>query len=78
MTDEARELTADEVSFVCDPDQFQFDTTDDLPDLESIIGQERAIRAIDFGVQMPGYGFNIYVTGLSGSGRSTSAPPFSG
>jgi predicted ATP-dependent protease len=76
MTDKARELTPDEMSFVCDPDQFQFDTTDDLPDLESIIGQERAIRAIDFGVQMPGYGFNIYVTGLSGSGRSTTIQRF--
>ena len=76
MTDKARELTSDEVSFVCDPDQFQFDTTDDLPDLESIIGQERAVRAIDFGVQMPCYGFNIYVTGLSGSGRSTTIQRF--
>ena len=76
MTDKARELTPDEVSFVCDPDQFQFDTTDDLPDLEGIIGQERAIRAIEFGGQMPGYGFNIYVTGLSGSGRSTTIQRF--
>jgi hypothetical protein len=75
MNHRARELTADELTFVCDPDQFSFKTTDELPNLMSVIGQERAVRAIDFGVQIPSYGFNIYVMGRSGTGRSTTEVP---
>jgi lon-related putative ATP-dependent protease len=72
MTSQARELTPEEITFICDPNQFEFDTTDQLPDLLTIIGQERAVRAIDFGVHIPSNGFNVYVTGLAGSGRNTT------
>ncbi len=76
MTDKARELTPDELTFVCDPDQFQFETTNDLPDLHKIIGQDRAVRAIDFGVEIPSYGFNIYAMGPAGTGKSTTVRRF--
>ncbi len=69
MPDPARELTSDELTFVCDPNQFQFETTADLPDLQKIIGQSRAVRAIDFGVEIPSYGFNIYAMGPAGIGK---------
>lgn len=72
MSSQARELTPAEITFTCDPEQFEFDTTDQLPDLLAIIGQERAVRAIDFGVHIPSYGFNVYVTGPAGSGRNTT------
>jgi predicted ATP-dependent protease len=39
---------------------------------EMMIGQGRAIEAIDFGVRMRGRGFNIYVLGESGTGKSTT------
>ena len=76
MNHQARELTADELTFVCDPSQFPFKTTDELPNLLTVIGQERAVRAIDFGVQIPSYGFNIYVMGPAGTGRSTTVQKF--
>ncbi|UCC86219.1 MAG: AAA family ATPase [Anaerolineales bacterium] len=76
MADKELELSADELTFVCDPDQFQFETTNDLPDLQKIIGQERAVRAIDFGVEIPSYGFNIYAMGPAGTGKATTVHTF--
>lgn len=76
MEKKARALTPDELTFVCDPDQFNFETTDELPDLQKIIGQERAVRAIDFGVEIPSYGFNIYAMGAAGTGKTTTVQTF--
>lgn len=76
MIEKARRLEADELTYVCDPGQLPFETTDELPDLMTVIGQERAVRAIDFGVQIPSYGFNIYAMGPSGTGRSTTVWKF--
>ncbi|MFH2092105.1 MAG: ATP-binding protein [Pseudomonadota bacterium] len=50
---------------------FDFKDTSELTPLDSIIGQERAIEAIDFGLNMKGAGYHIFVTGLDGTGKST-------
>ncbi|GFP33172.1 hypothetical protein HKBW3S42_01493, partial [Candidatus Hakubella thermalkaliphila] len=42
-------LSVDELYKCCNPDIFKFKTTDDLPLFEETIGQERALRALDFG-----------------------------
>jgi len=76
MANQARELTPDELTFVCDPNQFEFETTDSLPDLLRIIGQDRAVRAIDFGVEIPSYGFNVYAMGPAGTGKTTTVRSF--
>jgi lon-related putative ATP-dependent protease len=76
METKARALTPDELNFVCDPAQFEFETTDDLPELQGIIGQDRAVRAIDFGVEISSYGFNIYAMGSSGTGKTTTVQTF--
>ncbi|HYW92296.1 MAG TPA: ATP-binding protein [Gammaproteobacteria bacterium] len=47
----------------CDVDALGFDTTAELADLEEIIGQQRAMDAVQFGVRMPGDGYNLYVLG---------------
>ncbi|MCM8816475.1 MAG: AAA family ATPase [Candidatus Omnitrophica bacterium] len=57
---------------VCNLDWLDFETTQNLPPIEGIIGQERAARALEFGLQMEQDGYNIYVSGLPGSGRTTS------
>jgi len=36
--------------WTCDPEQFDFETTSDLPDLLDAVGQERALRSIEFGL----------------------------
>ncbi len=51
----------------------KFKTTDELPLIDDIIGQPRALRAIDFGLDVRGPGFNIFVLGYGGSGRMTTA-----
>ena len=55
----------------CDPGTLSFETTDELPDLQDVIGQPRAIRALELGSQVAGPGYNTFVLGLPGSGRTT-------
>ncbi len=60
----------------CDPNSFNFETTNDLPPLSDFIGQERAMRAVDFGAGIASHGFNIYALGLPGSGKTTLTRKF--
>ena len=52
-----------------DPAALKFQTTDDLPDMGAFIGQDRAIKAIEFGIGMSRHGYNIFALGPTGSGR---------
>ncbi|MBI2914352.1 MAG: AAA family ATPase [Firmicutes bacterium] len=65
------ELSANELRSLCDPSQFDFLTTAEVPPLEGIIGQGRAIRAMEFGLRIKSRGYNIFVTGPSGTGKNT-------
>ncbi len=56
----------------CDPDQFAFDTTAELDDLEEIIGQERAVDALHFGIGIQQKGYNLFALGPNGTGKYTS------
>ena len=51
--------------------QFPFETTDEIDPLNTIIGQDRAIRAIQLALEMDHSGYNVFVTGMSGTGRTT-------
>jgi lon-related putative ATP-dependent protease len=62
----------EKLAWKCDPEIFEFETTEDLPDLEDTIGQERAIRSVDFGLSMVENGFNLYLAGETGTGRTSS------
>jgi len=50
---------------------FSFKTTKELEPLDMVIGQRRAVGAIDFGLNMKSPGYNIFVTGYEGTGKST-------
>ncbi len=52
------------------------DSTDQLQPFQDIIGQERAIRALDFGLGIDAEGFNVYVAGAPGTGRTTAVKGF--
>lgn len=65
-------LGSEELYSCCDPDLFKFSTTDELPELTETIGQVRALNAIDFGLNLDSKGFNIYVLGENGTGKSTT------
>ena len=64
-------LSAEELFHTCDLGRFEFSSTADLEPLSTTIGQERALEAINFGVEMPHGSFNLYVMGSSGLGRHT-------
>ena len=70
------ELSSEQVRKVCDPQSLGFQTTREIQPLEGIIGQGRAVQALQFGLDMPDRGFNIYVAGLSGTGRTTAVQAF--
>ncbi len=67
-----RELKSSELRWNCDPKVFDFESTKDLEPLEGILGQERALKAIKLGVEIKSPGYNIYIAGLSGSGKASS------
>ena len=56
----------------CPVDSFKFENTDELDDIDIIIGQERAIESIHFGIRVDGAGYNIFASGLTGTGRTTT------
>lgn len=72
MKAKVKELAVQKLRYSCDTDQFDFETTADLSPLEEVVGQERAVQAIDFGVDIKNYGFNIYVLGPGGAGRTST------
>ena len=67
----SKPLSADKLRNTVNPKVFKFKSTEDVRPLSGVIGQERAVKAIEFGLGMKGHGYNIFVTGLSGTGKAT-------
>lgn len=65
-------LNPDELRKYCDKTIFKFNTTEEIQPYEYLIGQERALNAINFSLDIKVDGYNLYVSGPSGSGRTTS------
>jgi lon-related putative ATP-dependent protease len=55
---------------------FKCDSTGDLTPFEGIIGQDRALSALKFGLNIRKAGFNIFVSGLAGTGKTTVIKSF--
>src|SRR5215471_16087575 len=70
------EVPAEALRWSCDPSLLPFTCTAEMTPLEDFIGQERAIRAIEFGLGVNKPGFNIFVTGLTGTGKTTIIKAF--
>jgi len=64
-----RELKPEELRWNCPIDIFNFESTADVETLNEIVGQPRAIESIKIGAKVAAKGFNIFVTGLAGTGR---------
>ena len=62
-------LPAEKLYHACDLSLFTFQTTAELEATTEIIGQERAVDAIGFAIDIQRPGFNLFVLGESGSGR---------
>ena len=65
-------LPAEELFWRCPPERFSFATTEELPSLAEIIGQDRALRSIEFGLGITNHNYNIFVLGETGVGKSTT------
>ncbi len=73
MTDRSDfELKENDLRWNCDPEILGFSTTDELEYQKEIIGQDRALNAIKLGLEVKSRGYNIFVSGLTGTGRSTT------
>ncbi|HLE76100.1 MAG TPA: ATP-binding protein [Candidatus Bathyarchaeia archaeon] len=70
------ELPAEKLRRECDASFMRCETTQELVPLREIIGQERAVRALKFGIGIREHGFNIYVAGFPGTGRTTAVKNF--
>jgi lon-related putative ATP-dependent protease len=53
----------------CDPAELPFATTDELEPLSQHLGQDRAVEALEFGLQIPQDGYNIFLMGSTGIGK---------
>jgi lon-related putative ATP-dependent protease len=69
----ANKLSVDKLRKKTDVASFGFNTTSSLDCLKDFIGQERAVSAMSFGLAVKGKGYNIFVAGDPGSGRTTYA-----
>jgi lon-related putative ATP-dependent protease len=72
MSADERKVPVHKLSWRCEPELFEFRTTEELAELEGTIGQERALRSIEFGLGMVQNGFNLYLAGETGTGRTSS------
>ena len=66
------QVSPDNLCWQCDTADMDFEFTDELSPLQNIIGQDRALEAIKFGLDLDKPGYNIFVTGLTGTGRTSA------
>jgi lon-related putative ATP-dependent protease len=64
-------LRAAQLRNLCDPAIFDFADTSTIDPLEAVIGQERAVRSIHLGLNMNQPGYNMFITGIEGTGKRT-------
>ncbi|MDP6495188.1 MAG: ATP-binding protein, partial [Dehalococcoidia bacterium] len=70
------ELSPESLRSICDDSCLEFETTADLSPLQAIIGQQRAVQALEFGLDIEEKGFNIYAAGPLGTGKTTAITAF--
>ena len=66
------EVPAEQVCWHCNTAEFSFECTDELVPPQGLIGQDRALQAIQFGLEVEKKGYNLFVTGLTGMGKASA------
>ena len=64
------ELNYKDLKLTCNPNVFKFETTEELEPIQEGIGQDRGIKALEFGIQVDVKGYNLYLEGPSGVGKT--------
>jgi lon-related putative ATP-dependent protease len=70
-TNDSFEVPLEKLRWRCPPEALAFATTREVAPSATIIGQERALQALNLGLQLKAPGYNIYVVGPSGTGKTT-------
>ncbi len=76
MSDTVKPLSIDQLRRVCDPAQFDFKSTEELSSLDEVLGQDRAVKAVSFGIDIESPGYNMYALGPPGTGKTTTIQKF--
>jgi lon-related putative ATP-dependent protease len=72
VPEKVESLAVSELRRIVDPVSLGFKTTADLEPMTGLIGQERALKAIEFGANLKSHDFNMFVLGPAGLGKSTA------
>ena len=71
------ELSPKDLRDICDPSLFKFETTKELLDPSDLVyGQERGIKALEFGTGIDVKGYNLYLEGPTGVGKTMYTKKF--
>ena len=62
----------EKLRWICPPETFQFDCITEVEPLKEFIGQERALDSINFGLTVERAGYNLFLTGLTGTGKAAT------
>ena len=65
-------VPGEKLRWICSDDVFQFECTSDIEPLKEFIGQNRAIDSINFGLAVERSGYNLFLTGLTGTGKAAT------
>ncbi len=71
-----KKLTSEEIRVRCDDREFACRTSAELFPLDNIVGQKRALESLRFGLMIKDKGFNVFVAGIPGTGRTTAVSKF--
>ena len=64
-------LTSEQLYRKCDAEKFNFTTTADLEERVSVLGQDRAISAVELGINIKSRGYNLFCLGPEGTGKTS-------
>jgi len=67
-----KELPPNKLRWKIAPKDIPFKSSEDCTTCDDIIGQERALKAIQTGLDIKSMGYNIFITGIVGTGRTTT------
>ncbi len=65
------EVSYKDLRYTCNPDVFDFETTEEIETRYKGLGQQRGIESLEFGLTVDTKGYNVYLEGPSGSGKTT-------
>jgi len=72
MIDDSVIVPVEQLRWRCAPELLDFKSIEDIEKFPVILGQERAVKALEVGLNMEFPGYNIYVAGPAGTGRTTT------